>query len=471
MEYEVVCGIETHIELATNTKIFCGCITAFGGEPNTHCCPVCTGQPGALPVLNRKVVEYAIRAGLAVHCSINQNSHMDRKNYYYPDLPKAYQISQNDMPLCINGYIELDSGKRIRIAHIHIEEDAGKLIHEKEYTYIDYNRAGVPLIEIVSEPDISSPEEAKEYAEKLQLIMRYVGISDCKMQEGSMRCDVNLSLREKGSERWGIRTETKNMNSLNFIYRAMQCEIERQRDILESGGRIIQQTMRYDDAKNTIAPMREKENSDDYRYFPDPDILPFCISDEELLRLKESVPELPFEKLERYVREWNVPEATARLLYRYRKICDFFEEAVAKGASARNSANLITGTIFATFASEEEKEDFYIPTTASQFAELVCLLDKKQISFQVAQDVLKKMLKSGSAVREFVSDDNPAGIADEELKTLCEAAIAANAKAAADIQAGRLKAMNALKGFVMKQTKGRADATKVERMICELLKQ
>ena len=223
------------------------------------------------------------------------------------------------------------------------------------------------------------------------------------------------------------------------------------------------------DAENEIND--EKENSDDYRYFPDPDILPFCISDEELLRLKESVPELPFEKLEKYVHEWNVPEATARLLYRYRKICDFFEEAVAKGASARNSANLITGTIFVTFASEEEKEDFYIPTTASQFAELVCLLDKKQISFQVAQDVLKKMLKSGSAVREFVSDDNPAGIADEELKTLCEAAIAANAKAAADIQAGRLKAMNALKGFVMKQTKGRADAAKVERMICELLKQ
>ena len=256
MNYEIVCGIETHIELATKTKIFCGCTTEFGGEPNTHCCPVCTGQPGTLPILNQKVVEYAIKAGLALNCKINTKSHMDRKNYVYPDLPKAYQISQYDEPLCEKGYIELDSGKRIGITRIHIEEDAGKLIHENGYTYIDYNRGGVPLIEIVSEPDISSAEEAKEYAEKLQLTMRYIGISDCKMQEGSMRCDVNLSLRKPGDPRLGVRTEIKNINSLSFIQKAVMAEAERQADILDAGGTIVQQTMRYDEGTNSISPMR-----------------------------------------------------------------------------------------------------------------------------------------------------------------------------------------------------------------------
>ncbi len=290
MNYEIVCGIETHIELATRTKIFCGCTTEFGGEPNTHCCPVCTGQPGALPVLNQKVVEYAIKAGLALNCKINTKSHMDRKNYVYPDLPKAYQISQYDEPLCEKGYIELDSGKRIGIARIHIEEDAGKLIHEKGYTFIDYNRSGVPLIEIVSEPDISSAEEAKEYAEKLQLIMRYIGISDCKMQEGSMRCDVNLSLRKPGDSSLGVRTEIKNINSLSFIQKAVMAEAERQADILDAGGTVVQQTMRYDEATNTVTPMRDKENSEDYRYFPDPDILRFSIDEEKIEEIRKSLP-------------------------------------------------------------------------------------------------------------------------------------------------------------------------------------
>lgn len=469
MRYEVVCGIETHIELATDTKIFCNCTTAFGGDPNTHCCPVCTGQPGALPILNKKVIEYAVRAGLAVHCSINQNSHMDRKNYCYPDLPKAYQISQYDEPLCENGYITLDSGKKIGITRIHIEEDAGKLVHEGGYTFVDYNRGGVPLIEIVSEPDISSAEEAKEYAEKLQLIMRYVGVSDCKMQEGSMRCDVNLSLRQAGTKEFGTRTETKNINSLNYIYKAINCEIERQTDLLDDGKEVIQQTMRYDDATETITPMREKENSDDYRYFPDPDILRFSLSDEKLEEIKKSLPELPFDKLARYISELNMAESTAKLMFRYKKVCAFFEEALTKGVTAKNCANLITGTIYATLNTEEDKEKFEILTSPAQFAALVALLDEKKINFKVAQDTLNKMLQSGKGVDEFIKAEDLVSVSEDEIINFCKAAIEANPKAAEDIKAGKGKAINALKGFVMKQSRGKADAAKVEELILGLL--
>lgn len=465
MRYEVVCGIETHIELATDTKIFCNCTTSFGGDPNTHCCPVCTGQPGSLPILNKKVVEYAVRAGLAVHCEINKNSHMDRKNYCYPDLPKAYQISQFDEPLCERGYIMLDSGKKIGITRIHIEEDAGKLVHEGGYTYVDYNRGGVPLIEIVSEPDIASPEEAKEYAEKLQLIMRYVGVSDCKMQEGSMRCDVNLSLREAGTTQFGTRTETKNINSLNYIYKAMKCEIERQTEILEDGGKIVQQTMRYDDATETISPMREKENSDDYRYFPDPDILRFHISDEKFDEIAASLPELPFDKLERYIRELSVPEATARLMFRYKKVCDFFEAALSAGASVKNSANLITGTIYATLDTEEDKEKFDIKTSAKQYAALVKLLDEKKISLKTAQDTLVKMLSDGADFDAYIKAEDLAGVSDSDIEKFCNEAVAANPKAVEDIKAGKDKAMNVLMGYVMKQTKGKADVGKAEEII------
>lgn len=471
MRYEVVCGIETHIELATNTKIFCGCTTAFGGDPNTHCCPVCTGQPGALPVLNKKVVEYAVRAGLAIHCDINLNSHMDRKNYCYPDLPKAYQISQYDEPLCEHGYIMLDNGKKIGITRIHIEEDAGKLVHEGGYTYVDYNRGGVPLIEIVSEPDISSPEEAKEYAEKLQLIMRYVGVSDCKMQEGSMRCDVNLSLREAGTTEFGTRTETKNINSLNYIYKAMKCEIERQTDILEAGGKITQQTMRYDDSTETISPMRDKENSDDYRYFPDPDILRFSISQEKFDEIKNSLPELPFDKLARYTEELSMSDSVAKLMYRYKRVCDFFEEALNKGASVKNSANLITGTIYATLNTEEDKELFDIKPSAEQFAELVKLLDEKKISLKMAQDTLSKMLEEGKAVSAYIKAEDLAGVSDDEIAGFCKAAVEANPKAVEDIKAGKDKAINVLMGYVMKQTKGKADVAKATEIIRGIIAQ
>jgi len=471
MNYEIVCGIETHVELATKTKIFCGCTTEFGGEPNTHCCPVCTGQPGSLPILNQKVVEYAIKAGLALNCKINTKSHMDRKNYVYPDLPKAYQISQYDEPLCEKGYIELDSGKRIGITRIHIEEDAGKLIHENGYTYIDYNRGGVPLIEIVSEPDISSAEEAKEYAEKLQLTMRYIGISDCKMQEGSMRCDVNLSLRKPGDPNFGVRTETKNINSLSFIQKAVMAEAERQADILDAGGTIVQQTMRYDEKTNSVAPMRDKENSDDYRYFPDPDILRFCIDDEKVEEIRASLPELPFDKLKRYINVLGLSEAIARQIFKYRKVAEFFEGALAEGASVKNAANLIVGTIFSNMDTEEEKELFDIRISASQFAALVKLADEKKINIGVAQSTLQKMLKSGKSVEEFIRPEDLVGISDETLENLCKEAIEANPKAAADVRNGKDKAINMMFGYIMKKTGGKADIRKAEALLRKLIGQ
>ncbi|MCD8391109.1 MAG: Asp-tRNA(Asn)/Glu-tRNA(Gln) amidotransferase subunit GatB [Firmicutes bacterium] len=469
MKYEMVCGIETHIELATATKIFCNCTTAFGGSPNTHCCPVCTGQPGSLPILNRKVVEYAVRAGLAVNCTINNNSHMDRKNYVYPDLPKAYQISQFDEPVCENGYITLDSGKKIGITRIHIEEDAGKLVHEAGSTFIDYNRGGVPLIEIVSEPDISTPEEAREYAEKLQLIMRYVGVSDCKMQEGSMRCDVNLSLRPAGTTEFGTRTETKNINSLSNIVKAMNKEIERQEDLLESGGHVVQATMRYDANTDEIYPMRTKENSDDYRYFPDPDILRFTIPQDFVDKTKAELPELPDAKLKRYVDELGLPEVTAREIYKYRRVSEFLDAAVANGAGAKNTANLIIGGIYSTLETEEDKEKFNIKISPKQMAELVKLMDGKKINKNKGQETLLKMLESGKDVSEYIKAEDTAGISDAELEKICAAAAEANADAVEQVRAGNDKAINVIFGYVMRETRGKADMGKVNRIIRQLI--
>lgn len=468
MSYQLVCGIETHIELATKTKIFCGCTTQFGGEPNTHCCPVCTGQPGALPVLNKKVIEYAVRAGLAVHCDINNNSHMDRKNYVYPDLPKAYQISQFDEPVCENGYVELDSGKKIRIERIHIEEDAGKLVHDGGYTYVDYNRGGVPLIEIVSMADISSAEEAREYAEKLQLIMRNVGVSDCKMQEGSMRCDVNVSIHQPG-EPWGTRTEIKNINSLSNIVRAIELETERQEDILDLGEKVIQSTMRYDAGSDTVYVLRTKENADDYRYFPEPDILRFYISPEMVEDIRASLPELPDAKLKRYVQDMGLPENNARLIYKYRNVTKFFDDAVNADASPNNVLNMIIGTIYATLQTEEDKENFEIKTTSAQLAALVKLIDEKKIRANRAKEVLSKMLENGADVTEFIKEEDLAGLSDDDLRTLCQGAIDANPKAVEDIKNGKDKAINVMFGYVMKNSRGKADVKKAEAIIRELI--
>ena len=469
MKYRMVSGFETHVELATNTKIFCGCSTKFGASPNTHCCPVCTGQPGALPVLNKKVVEFAIRAGLATHCTINTTTHLDRKNYCYPDLPKAYQISQFDKPLCEHGYVELESGKKIRLTRIHIEEDAGKLVHERGYTFIDYNRGGVPLIEIVSEPDISSPEEAREYVEKLQLIMRYIGVSDCKMQEGSMRCDVNISLQREGSSVLGTRTEIKNMNSLSFIEKAMAYEAKRQEEVLSSGGEVEQATLRFDEATGETYVMRTKEDAQDYRYFPEPDLLTVKIPQAEVDKIAASLPELPLEKLRRYTGALGISVQNARLLYKYKAVCDFFERCLSLGAGAKNLSNLIVGTVYSYLPTEEEKEAFKINVAAEEMAELAKYVDDGKINFTLVQMTLSKMLKEGGALGDYIKPADLEGISDGELEELCKRAIEENPKIAEDFRGGKEKAIGGLFGYIKRATQGRADIKKAEAVLRRLL--
>ncbi len=452
MKYELVSGFETHIELSTKTKIFCGCTTQFGGEPNTHCCPVCIGLPGTLPVLNREVVRYAIKAGLAVHGKIAEIAKMDRKNYCYPDLAKAYQISQLYAPLIIGGYIELSNGRRIRLHHIHIEEDAGKLIHRHGDTYVDYNRGGVPLIEIVSEPDIRSIDEAKEYVERLQQVMRWVGISDCKMQEGSMRCDVNISVRPQGSEAFGTRTEIKNMNSITNIARAMEYEYDRQVDLLESGGKVVQETLRFDDATGTTSSMRSKEDAHD-----------------EVEQLRAEMPELPDEKLERYTDDYGIPEKDAALLTKYRNISEYFDKAIEGVKSPKTVSNFIIGQIFRRVETEADKEVFAVATTPAQLNELVKLLDSGKIRNNLAKSTLEKMLDTGKSAADFISESDMGGLDDNALLELCKNAVAGNPKAVEDFKNGKAKAIKALVGNVMKNSRGKADAQAAEKKIIELI--
>ena len=461
MRYELVAGLETHVELSTKTKIFCGCTTEFGGSPNTHCCPICIGLPGTLPKLNKEVVRYAIRAGLATNCEISRISKMDRKNYCYPDLSKAYQISQYDKPLCKNGYIELSSGRRIRLNRIHIEEDAGKLIHQKGDTYVDYNRGGVPLIEIVTEPDFRSVDEVREYVEKLQLIMRYIGVSDCKMQEGSMRCDVNISVRPEGQKEFGTRTEIKNMNSIAFMAKAI--------DIIESGGSVQQETLRYDDATNTTSSMRGKEDANDYRYFRDPDLVTINVTDQEVEELEKTIPELPDEKLERYVEKLGIPESDAQLLVKYRRVAEYFERASEGTANPRTAANFIIGQIFRTIENESAKEEFDIPVSAESLRELIQLLDSKKIRMNLAKSTLDKMLETGKKASELISEKDMGGLDEEATKKLCQEAVDANPNAVADYKNGKEKAVKAIVGYVMKNSRGKADAMKAEEIIKQII--
>lgn len=469
-EYELVCGLETHVELSTKTKIFCGCTTAFGGEPNTHCCPVCIGLPGTLPRLNRSVVDYAIRAGLATNCEIAEISKMDRKNYSYPDLPKAYQISQYDMPLCKNGYIPLSNGRKVRILRIHIEEDAGKLIHERGNTYIDYNRGGVPLIEIVTEPDIRSIDEAREYVEKLQLIMRHIGVSDCKMQEGSLRCDVNISVRPKGSEKLGTRTEIKNMNSFTFMERAMEYEMERQIDVIEGGGSVVQETLRYNPDEDITESMRSKEDAHDYRYFREPDLVTIHVTPEEVEALRATLPESPIDRQARYVNELGLPEKDASLLVKYKKVADYFEAVIEGGFNAKPAANVILGQVFRRLTTEEAKEAFDILPTPAQLRELLEWLEAGKIRMNLVKSAFEKMLDTGRPAGDFISEDDMGGLDEATLRKLCEDSIAANPKAADDVRAGKEKAVKALVGGVMRAAKGRADAQAAEKLLLELLK-
>ncbi len=469
MSWELIAGLETHIELLTKTKIFCQCTTEFGGEPNTHCCPICIGLPGTLPKLNKKVVEYAVKAGLATSCKIRNISKMDRKNYVYPDLPKAYQISQYDRPLCQNGLISLSSGKNINITRIHIEEDAGKLIHERGHTYIDYNRGGVPLIEIVSEPDIRNIDEAIEYVEKLRLIMKYIGVSDVKMQEGSLRCDVNISVRKKGEEILGNRVEIKNMNSLNFMAKAMDYEFNRQIDIIESGGEIKQETRRYNSDLNITESMRGKEDDDDYRYFRDPDLVTIEISDDEIKKYKEEIPELPLEKFNRFVNEYKLSESDAELLIKYKKIAEYFEEASKNIENKNLVANYMLGSIFRRISTEVEKEESNISIPPQYLNELIMLTEKKKINSSMARNALEQMLDTGKSIKEFITEKDMEGIHEEDLRRLCEKAVEVNDMVVAQYLAGKEKALGAIIGYIMKETKGKADAALATEMVKKLI--
>lgn len=469
MKYELTVGLETHVELSTKSKMFCSCKTEFAGEANTRCCPVCLGLPGSLPVINKQAVELAIMAGLALNCKINNLSFMDRKNYSYPDLPKAYQISQYDVPLCYDGFLKLSSGKVIRISRIHIEEDAGKLVHNKGETLIDYNRCGVPLIEIVTEPDFSTVGEVREYVETLQHLIRYIGVSDCRMQEGSMRCDVNVSVRPEDSDKLGIRTEIKNMNSVANMVRAVEYEYTRQCELLERGERVTQETLRYIEESGVTAPMRSKEDARDYRFFREPDLLPLHIEEAELVKIKKKLPEMPSEKIHRYVNEYGLSETDANHLIKYRRISEYFDKAAKLSKSPKTSARFIITQMFSLFSTEAQKEEFAVKVTPSSLATLANLLTEGKINTSLAKNTLEKMLLSGKGAMDFLSEDDLKGFTKAELENLCTRAIEENPVAVTDFKGGKEKALMALVGFVMRESKGKANAETTKKRLAELL--
>ena len=474
MEYEVIIGLEVHAELSTKTKIYCACTTEFGGAPNTHCCPVCSGMPGALPVLNEKVVEYAVKAGLATGCEITKESKQDRKNYYYPDTPTAYQISQYDLPLCKNGKIEIDvngNKKDIGVTRIHIENDAGKLVHDSYTggTLVDLNRAGVPLIEIVSEPDIRSAEEAVAYVEKLKGILEYIGVSDCKMQEGSLRADVNLSIRPVGTEKFGTRTETKNINSFRAIAKCIEFETERQKSVLESGGTIYQETRRWDDVAGEGYAMRTKEDAQDYRYFPEPDLMPIILTDEYINDIKDNLPELPESRKNRYMSELNLPEYDAGIITSSKALSDFFEIASKECNNPKAVSNWIMTDIIRV-AREGDYEYSNMPFTPVQLAQLIKLIDKGTISSAIAKKVFEEMVTTGQNPEKIVEEKGLIQISDEgAIKEVVEKILNANPQSIADYKAGKDRALGFLVGQCMKEMKGKGNPQILNKLILEEL--
>ena len=470
-EYEAVIGLEVHSELSTKTKIFCKCPTKFGASPNTQVCPICTAMPGALPVLNEKVVEYAVKAGIATNCEISRDSKSDRKNYFYPDLPKSYQISQYDKPLCQNGYIEIETSKgkkKIRIERIHIEEDAGKLNHDdfSGGSLVDLNRAGVPLIEIVSKPDFSSSEEVDSYLKKLKSILEYIEVSDCKMQEGSYRADVNVSVHKKG-EPFGTRTESKNMNSFRSIVREIDYEIERQIDILENGGRVLQQTLKWDDVSGKTFPMREKENADDYRYFPDPDLAAIKLSEEYIQNIKDNLPELPESRFKRYIEEYQMSKKDAEIIVSSKYLSDLYEKASEICKNRKAVSNWIISDI-SRILNEKEMEPSNIPFTAENLANLILIIDKGMISSSIAKKVLEEMFESAKDPEEIVKEKGLVQISDEsEIKRIVVEIMKANEQSVADYKAGKEKALGFLVGQAMKQTKGKANPQMLNKLFIE----
>lgn len=472
--YEMVIGLEVHVELATRTKIFCGCTTKFGGAPNTHTCPVCTGMPGTLPVANKKVVEFAVAAGLATNCEITRYNKFDRKNYFYPDLPKAYQISQLYLPICRNGGVEIETAagkKTIGIHEIHMEEDAGKLVHDEweDVSIVDYNRSGVPLIEIVSEPDMRSAEEVIAYLEKLRLIIQYLGASDCKLNEGSMRADVNLSVREAGAAEFGTRTEMKNLNSFKAIARAIEGERARQIELIEEGKKVVQETRRWDDNKESSHAMRSKEDAQDYRYFPEPDLVPVVISDEWIERVKARQPEMRDEKLIRYQEEFGLPKYDAEILTGDKSFADLFEAAAAICGKPKKVSNwIMTETI--RLLKENEMDPDQIRFSPEHLAKLVDLADAGSVTNTVAKEVFEKVFKEDIDPEAYVKEKRLLTVNDEgALRETVAKVIAENPQSVEDYHNGKEKAIGFLVGQTMKAMKGKANPALVNQILKELL--
>lgn len=474
MKYESVIGLEVHAELSTATKIYCSCANKFGQDVNTNTCPICTGMPGTLPVLNKQVVEYAIKAGLALNCDITPYGKQDRKNYFYPDLPKAYQISQFDLPLCTNGYVDINVDgevKRIGITRIHIEEDAGKLVHDAytDSSLVDYNRCGVPLIEIVSEPDIRSAKEARVYLETLKSILSYIGVSDCKMEEGSLRCDINVSLRPEGQSEFGTRTEMKNVSTFSGGERAIEYEIGRQTEILGNGGTIDQETRRWDDALGQNVLLRSKEEAHDYRYFPEPDLMPIEVSNEWVERVRAELPELPAVKKERYMTELELSDYEASIITDNKEMASFYEDCLAKGGNPKTVCNWVLGDI-SKVLNESEKAFSDIPFEPSQLVELLDLIGKNTISNSAGKKVLDEMFKTGEAPSKLVDKLGLAQISDTgALEALVDEIIAANPQSIEDYKAGRDRALGFLMGQCMKASKGKGNPQILNKMIKEKL--
>lgn len=475
-KYETVIGLEVHVELHTKSKIFCGCSTEFGAPPNSHTCPVCLGHPGVLPVLNRQAVDYAMKAAMALNCEIGDVCKFDRKNYFYPDSPKAYQISQFDQPIGLNGYIDIEMDgytKRIGITRLHLEEDAGKLTHvDGGYaSLVDFNRVGTPLVEIVSEPDISTPEEAKAYLEKMRAIMQYCDVSDVKMEEGSMRCDANISLRPHGQKEFGTRAELKNMNSFRGVQRGLEYEQYRQAEILDEGGEVVQETRRWDDSQGKTFSMRGKEEAHDYRYFPDPDLVKLYIDEDWKARIRASIPELPDARKARYTKDYGLPDYDAAVITSSKPLADLFESSLEHTSDAKSVSNWIMGELLG-YLNSNGLELAAVKLTGQGLGEMVNLIEKGTISSKIAKTVFKEMLQSGKLPQQIVEEQGLVQISDEgAILAIVQEVVANNPASVQDYQAGKEKAIGFLVGQVMKQSKGKANPGLVNKLLIEVLKQ
>jgi len=474
-KFETVIGLEVHVELHTKTKIFCGCSTSFGAPPNTHTCPICLGHPGVLPVLNRQAVDYAIKAAMALNCQIAEETKFDRKNYFYPDSPKAYQISQYDKPIGEHGWIEIEvngNTKRIGITRLHLEEDAGKLTHVEggSASLVDFNRVGTPLIEIVSEPDLRSPEEARAYLEKLKAIMQYCDVSDVKMEEGSLRCDANISLRPVGQAEFGTKAELKNMNSFRGVQRGLEYEVIRQTELLEDGEKVVQETRRWDEAQGKTLSMRSKEEAHDYRYFPDPDLVKVYIDEEWKERIRSTIPELPDARKARYIRDYGLPSYDAEILTSSLKLAEFFEESLEYTADAKMVSNWVMGELLG-YLNANNLEITDVKVTGKGLGEMIGLIEKGTISSKIAKTVFKEMIETGKAPQQIVEEKGLVQISDEgAIQAVVNQVIQNNPQSVADYKAGKEKAVGFLVGQVMKETRGKANPGLVNKLIVNTLK-